>query len=144
MHASNLQLSRYFVSDISVSANRSFDPKKEVQLPLDAVDVNTECIPLDESKHRWQVTLRLLLQPKAEANAPYSCKIEMVGFFVVAENIPNDKTAFYVQTNGTSVLYSTAREVIRAITSQGPFRPVLLPTVSFYEPTKKEPPAEEK
>jgi preprotein translocase subunit SecB len=31
------------------------------------------------------------------------------------------------------MLYGLAREVIRNLTAQGPFPPILIPTVSFYD-----------
>ena len=39
-----------------------------------------------------------------------------------------------VEVNGSSVLYSAARQILRNAMSSGPFNPLLLPTASFVEP----------
>src|SRR5439155_22261424 len=73
-------------------------------------------------------------QPQANSNVPYFFSLELVGFFEVAEAVPDDRIDRLVKTNGPSMLYGIAREVVRDITSRGPYLGVLLPSVSFYEP----------
>jgi preprotein translocase subunit SecB len=43
-----------------------------------------------------------------------------------------------VKTNGTSILYGAAREIIREMTARGGYRPILIPTASFAELPKKD------
>jgi preprotein translocase subunit SecB len=38
-----------------------------------------------------------------------------------------------VKTNGTSILYGAAREIIKDMTARGGYRPILIPTASFAE-----------
>jgi len=54
-----------------------------------------------------------------------------VGFFKVlfAESLGKDE--ILVRVNATTLLYTTAREVIASATSRGPYPGVLLPAVSF-------------
>ena len=40
----------------------------------------------------------------------------------------------FVGINGASLVFSAAREILRAVTSLGPNGAVLLPTVTFWEP----------
>ena len=69
--------------------------------------------------------------------------MEIVGLFQVAADYPADKVPWMVETNATSVLYGTAREMLRSVMTTGPYPPLLLPTGSFYEP-KNTAPAETK
>lgn len=134
MKSAALQLNYYFVTELSVTANREHDPKKPVTLTDENLVVTPDILPDQNDPRRWQVTLRIQQQAGPDVNAPYFFTVELTGFFSVASNFPEDKAEWMVRTNATSVLYSTAREVLRSAMSQGPFCPLLLPTVSFYTP----------
>lgn len=129
-----LQLKYYFVAELSVIANREHDRTK----PVEVTDKNLVVVPSfmpDQGNSRlWQVTLRIQQQAGPAANAPYFFTVELTGFFSVASDYPDNKVEWMVRTNATSVLFSTAREVLRSAMSQGPYCPLLLPTVSFYTP----------
>jgi len=99
--------------------------------------VNSNFLQDKKDAREWQVTLRLQQSAGADTNSPYSFAIELVGFFGVAPTYAVEKAEWMVRTNATAVLYSTAREVLRAAMAQGPFCPLLLPTVSFYTPETK-------
>jgi preprotein translocase subunit SecB len=134
MKSSPLQLRRYFVTEISLTANREFDAKKEVKLGDGDLDVSPSFLMTENDPRQWQITLRIKQQPgRPDANAPYYFTLEMVGFFRVADDFPAEKVEWLVNTNGTSVLYSAAREVLRAAMAQGPYVQILLPTASFYD-----------
>ena len=134
MHASNLQIHHYFLSGFTYSVNPNFDPARDVDIKWSDISVNFEKKPLNEQKKRdWQVDLRVAFSPSATGNSPYTFSAEMVGFFTVSDKVRDDKVEFYIETNATSVLYSTLRYIVCTITAKGPFRPLLLPTVSFYE-----------
>lgn len=137
MKTSALQLNYYFVTELSVTANREHDPKKTVTLTDENMVVTPDILPDKNDPRNWQVTLRIQQQAGPDVNAPYFFTVELTGFFSVATSFPEDKAEWIVRTNATSVLYSTAREVLRSAMSQGPFCPLLLPTVSFYTPETK-------
>ncbi len=137
MQTAPLQLSRYFVSELTVSANRQHDPKKPITLTADNLQVTPDFLAAKDDPRQWQVTLRIQQQGGPVTNPPYFFTVEMVGFFSVAASYPDDKVEWMVRTNASSVLYSTAREILRGAMSQGPFCPLLLPTVSFYTPETK-------
>ena len=65
-------------------------------------------------------------------NAPYSFRAEAVGFFSVVESYPEDRAEWLVKTNASSVLYSVVREALRNAMATGPWKPIILPAVSFY------------
>jgi preprotein translocase subunit SecB len=134
MKSAALQLSRYFVTELNVTANRQHDPRQPIALTHEHLVVKSDCTEQKDDPRRWQVTLRIQQQSGLSTNPPYFFTIELVGLFSVAASYPDDKAEWMVRTNATSVLYSTAREVLRGVMAQGPFCPLLLPTVSFYTP----------
>ena len=138
MKPSPLQLKRYFVTELNVAANRKHDPGKPILLTDEHLVVKPDFLSLHENARQWQVTLRIQQQGGLATNPPYFFTIEVVGLFSVAESYPAEKAEWMVQTNATSVLFSTAREVLRGVMAQGPFCPLLLPTVSFYTPETKQ------
>ena len=141
MKNSPLQLRRYFVTELSLTANKEFDPKKEIKLGVESLVVAPALLADASDPRQWQVTLRIQQQPSPEANAPYFSTLEIVGFFRLQDDYPAEKIEWMVQTNATSVLYSAAREILRAAMAQGPYPPVILPTLSFYSPRPEKQPA---
>jgi preprotein translocase subunit SecB len=138
MKISPLQLNQYFITDLMFTVNREHKPDVPVKLTVSDLDVQPTCLAHKDKPRAWQVTLRITQKPVPEANAPYSFSMELVGFFEVAEAYPAEKVAALVKTNGSSILYGAAREILKSATAMGPFRLVLLPTVSFYtDETKK-------
>jgi preprotein translocase subunit SecB len=137
MKNSPLQLKRYFVTELSLTANKEFDPKRETKLGRESIIVTPSLLPDTSDARQWQVTLRIQQQPGAGANPPYFCALEIVGFFRLQDDYPEENIEWMVQTNGTSVLFSAAREILRGATALGPYPPILLPTVSFYGPNPR-------
>jgi len=134
MHAAQLQLKHYFLSAFNYSVNPEFDPEKNISLNFKDISVDYEVQPLnEETQHEWQVGLKVGFSPSVKGNAPYSFSGEIVGFFSVSKNAAKERASFYIETNATSVLYSTLREIVCTITAKGPYRALLLPTVCFYE-----------
>lgn len=134
MKPSLLELQNYFVTSLSLTANRNYDGQKqkaacgndllvEPSLQLDGKDIR-----------HWQATMKIAYRPGPDVNAPYHFSIELVGLFQVADRVEEDRAKWFVETNGTAVLYSTAREILRSIMTRGPYPPLLIPTGTFYEP----------
>jgi preprotein translocase subunit SecB len=140
MKTSPLQLNCYFVAELNVTANRQHDPKAPITLSAENLTVKPDFMAQKDDPQRWQVTLRIQQQGGSSTNSPYSFTIELVGMFSVAANYPEKQVEWLVRTNASSVLYSTAREVLRNAMAQGPFCPLLLPTLSFYTPETKQMP----
>lgn len=137
MKSAALQLNCYFVTELNVTANRQHDPKSPITLSDENLVIKPDFMVQQGESRRWQVTLRIQQQGGPSTNPPYFFTVEMVGLFSVAANYPEDKVEWMVRTNASSVLYSTAREVLRSAMAQGPYCPLLLPTVSFYTPDTK-------
>lgn len=136
MKASPISLLDYFATDLSLSTNRSFIANKPVQFVESEFHVDVALARIertDQTNNCWQVTLEVRHQPGPETNFAYSYRIVLVGQFGVAPHVKPDDEERTVRIHGASVLYGMAREIARALTGRGPYRPVILPTVSFYE-----------
>src|SRR5688572_18223145 len=142
MKVSPLQLEIYFLSDLHLTVNKSYNPQKEPELVDADLSVNVEYKRDPESERNWQLIMKLKNQPAAEANVPYIFSVEIVGFFRVLEGYPADKLERLVKTNGATMLFGVLREVVRDLTSRGPYATLILPSASFYEePPQQEPKA---
>ena len=133
MIGSPLQLMRYFVTECHVTASKQFKPEERMIVDGDLLEVEPACKAVKNSRH-WEVRLRIKFQPGPEVNTPYFFTLEVVGFFQVLPNFPEEKVKPLVQTNGPSVLYGIAREVVREMTGRGPFPQMFLPSVAFAPP----------
>ncbi len=133
MKASALQLKQYIVTELSLAANRSFNPEKDVHFSVPDVVGEPECSPDEKNGREWQNVLKLKHSQSAESNSPYFFMIEIVGLFSVDKSVLDEKVPEFVKVNGASVLYSSAREILRSTMTMGPYLPILLPTISFCD-----------
>ena len=143
MKAAQIQLTNYFVSELQFVANRDFKLDTQSSIGADDLQVTHQVSTRAENKRQWQVTLRIALNASPESNAPYSFLIEMIGFIDVADSVSDDRIERFARINGTSLVFAAAREIIKAATSRGPFPPLLLPTVTFWEPKEESMPPTE-
>jgi preprotein translocase subunit SecB len=133
MTVAPLQLKFYFVSDLHFTTNKDFDVNKDPELRQNDFLVKPDIHPEPDKPREFQVVLTISHQAAAGTNAPYFFNVEVVGFFEVAEAFPAERIDRLITVNGPSVLYGIARDVVRDVTSRGPYFSVLLPSVSFYE-----------
>ncbi len=135
MNPAPLILRGYFVEQLSFSANSAFQPEKPTLLDLSDIKVESAIHEFDlEGEPLWQINLQVVQNVPEEKNSPYNFAVVLIGHFQVANQYPAAKRRRLLETNGCSLLYGTCREIIRAATAQGPHQPILLPTLSFYEP----------
>lgn len=143
MKPAPVNLLEYFVTDLALSANPDFRPDHEIESKEGDFDVKIRHhpAPIQKDDHRWQVTVEIIHQAAKGTNFPYAFRVVMVGFFKAESWVKPKDEERTVQIQGASVLFSMAREIVRAMTGRGPHRPVILPTVSFYEqkPAQVEP-----
>jgi len=135
MKQAPISLLEYFATDIAFSANPQFAADKPVEIHEGefGVEVRVQHAPKAPDDHRWQVTLELTHQAAPETNFPYGFRVVLVGFFKAESWVKPDDEERTVRIHGASVLFGMSREIVRALTGRGPHRPVILPTVSFYE-----------
>ena len=136
MKPAPITLFEYFATDLLLATNHAFQPEKPLQfvesdLVVDVKAQHNEVAPKDGN--RWQVSLEVRHQPGPAVNFPYSYRVVLIGQLGVAPTVATANEEWMVRIQGASMLYSMAREIVRALTGRGPYRPVILPTVSFYE-----------
>lgn len=137
MRVAQIQLTNYFVSELQFAANRGFKRDAPSNITADDLQVSHQASANVENERQWQITLRVALHAAPESNSPYSFLVEMVGFIQVDTSVTEDRIERFARINGTSLIFAAAREIIKAATSRGPFPPLLLPTVTFWEPKKE-------
>jgi len=126
----------YFVTALTVSANPNHKSKEKVALISDDLTVTAKCACTDKATRHWHVQLTIRQAVGPDKNSPYNFRLVMIGEFEVMAGFTPDHERRLVETNACSMLMGAAREVLRAAMSSGPYRPLLLPTWSFYQPTK--------
>lgn len=134
MRAAQISLTNYFVSELQFAANHGFNPAAPAALEVHDLQVAYEITSKSQDRRSWQLKLRVSLNAPAERNMPCNFVVEIIGFVQVAETVIEDHIERLARINGLSLVFSAAREVVRAVTARGPFKSVLLPTVTFWEP----------
>jgi preprotein translocase subunit SecB len=132
---SPLHLKNYFVTNLSIQANPVTEGSK-IDL-LDGVNTSTtvETAQHIENKRDWKAAVQIKCSPKDKNICAYLITVELVGFFEVDKELPEDKIADVVAANAPAILYSAARELILLVTGRGPFPPFALPSVTFIDET---------
>ena len=136
MKPAQISLIEYFATDLVLGTNHAFAPDKPVQFDNKDLHVDVSVRQNDKAPrdgNRWQVTIEIRHQPAPGVNFPYSYRVVLVGQFGISATVKPDDEERWVKVQGSSVLYGMAREIVRALTGRGPYRPVILPTLSFYE-----------
>jgi preprotein translocase subunit SecB len=138
MKNSPLQLLRYFIPEISFSANPSFDSNKECDTAMEEFSVETavnrQTAPKGFPGHSWTIEMKISQGIKEGKNFPYRFKLVILGMFAfLDEALAEEKETQFVRVNGSSILYGAAREVLRSTTALGPWDALIIPGISFYE-----------
>lgn len=126
----------YFLTGLMLVANPEYDKKKSTLLKFEdlKVDSSADALPEEQGKKLWRVAVQIQQNVGADKNAPYNFSAALVGTFEVHPNFPADKAKQLAAVNGGSILYSTARQILRDAMHNGPFPALDLPTVRFIEP----------
>lgn len=134
MKLAPLQLTDYFVLSIHVEALADYDAGKEQDLDVANLQVTENCVPAgDDKPNRFLIDLIIKQEALEGKNLPYSYELHMIGFIEVSPNFPKDILLRAVETNGPSMLFGAAREILRAATGRGPYGPVLIPSTTFFK-----------
>lgn len=129
-----IHLEGYFFIKTLCNANMDYrrGEKEKLSLQVSSVLMNNS-----EKRDRWKVSLSVGLSQKVDrTKIPYDFDLSLSGFFfcpgteeLEEKNIRIVAPVIYV--NGSSILFATAREYLRNITSAGPYGPVILPGHNF-------------
>ena len=130
--SSALQLERYYFDDLVVCAGEA-DVPEEAEHNL-KTESNLQRHKEDE--HRWRLELRIYTDEKDENPPPkYGLGLRVIGFFRDSfDEMEQDQRAHLISVNGSSILYSAAREFLLMVTNRCPHGGYWLPTVSFFKP----------
>jgi len=137
MRLSPIQLEAYALSDLAYRANQDHKPAEDTAYREEDIVVEHKCERSQGDERLWEVSLSLRIQPRAEANAPYYVSLQLSGLVRALPELQSDNVELLMRVNGASLLYGVAREVVRQVTSIGPFAPLLIPSVTF----RPDPPA---
>ena len=136
-HIAPLEVLNYFVKSFSMDTNMKCDKDKPKDLSLRNIVITNRMFPAKNQKNCYMVFLNLEMKVPEGKNAPYAIKMEMFGRFQVSERVPDELREKMVKTNGSSILYGAAREIIKEMTGRGIFRKIQFPTVSFADIPKE-------
>jgi preprotein translocase subunit SecB len=129
---SPLQLNRHFFNRIHLDAHPEARP--EVQ-----TDIRTTCeLGKDNNNPRnARLSLNVEILAKGTEIPAYTGHFEIVGFFSVHPDYPEDGMNALVLVNGGGMLFGAIREMLANLTARGPQAMVMLPTLNFQEMLKQ-------
>lgn len=132
-----IQFKRYFIADFRLAPNNEFDATRPYKFGDNDFSVETVTLVNKENKRDWQLVLKIRQQYSEGSNYPYTYTLEIAGFFEVHNDFPETDIQKLVTITGASMLFGAAREIVRSITSLGPFGQVLMPSIAFNIPENK-------
>ena len=137
MKQAPLQLLDYWVDFIQVRTNQTFDPDKPADLDIATIDLQSEVQQIKHDKPEengtvWLVRLRIDQPLGKDQNIPYSYTLEIEGLVAAHPKMQGTDLERQIQVNGPSMLFGSAREIIRAATGRGRFAPIIIPSTNFF------------
>lgn len=145
-----LQLLDYWATTLRMEACPGYDPQKDTELDLDSIKVENEVKLLDspesgKSGTQWLVGLSVEQGPCHEANIPYTFSVTLQGIVLALPGGPEgERLERAVKANAPAMLFGAAREMIRALTSRGPHRAIVIPSTNFLPPAVEPTPEKKK
>lgn len=140
---SPLKCLSYFVTELVFTANPKHNPSQPVSLDFADLMISTSVEQIgnkEPNERNWRVALRIVQNISDEKkNSPYNFAVALLGTFAVHPKYPEDKVEQLVKINGSSILYSSARQILWDAMGNGPFRPLMFPTVSFVDTPQETP-----
>lgn len=135
---SPLRLDRYFLKKLYFGLYEGFDRVRvseddQLKTPNLRIDV-VSAIQNPENSLQWRFELDLeLLEPEA-GEFPYKVETTVIGYFTISEQVSPERAERLARINGPALLYSSAREIVAAITGRSPYSALLIPAVTFIQP----------
>jgi len=140
MRSSPLALTEYFTVHLSFSAIPAFEGDKEVTLSPADVDVTTQEFTNQEDVRKRALQLSVDLREEVRERFPYEFGISLLGYFEIDEAWPSESVDVLFSSNAPALLYSAARHAIATATGTGPYRKVILPSVTFVRAREEDAP----
>ncbi|MGD9676269.1 MAG: hypothetical protein AB7V19_06260 [Candidatus Bipolaricaulia bacterium] len=134
-----LQLEESYFDIVSVEAAPEYVPDPEGEPRRHGAEMKLSLATVDASPDVWRVSLDMRNKEDDGAIPRYAFHLRTIGFFrYVAEERPEPEVAQLMAVNGSSILYSSAREYLLLLTSRLPWGQLNLPTMSFADVTLNE------
>ena len=131
---SKLNLQKYHFTSLEVKA-----APVAISYPFDLKVTTRRHYWMAEKKPRdWKVALEIDFGGAKDdhSDVPYHGTVTAVGFFKVEADYPDSDVFGLIKITGSSLLYGAAREMVATVSARGPYPPLILPSVSFYEEEK--------
>jgi preprotein translocase subunit SecB len=145
-----LQLLDYWATTLRMDACPGYDPQDETKIDLDSIMVENEVKLLDspdpeKAGTQWLVGISVEQGPCHEANIPYTFSVTLQGVVLALPGGPEgERLERAVKANAPAMLFGVAREMIRALTSRGPHRAIIIPSTNFLPSSLQESPVPQK
>ena len=124
---SPLQLKRYAFASISLRAIH-----KGSQQGAATLEPTAQCVPDPKNPNCWHLALAIKIgSGDQEKPFLYEGDVQIVGEVEVHDSFPADKRDQFVRVNGTSLLYSAAREMVLNLSARFVHGPLSLPVMNF-------------
>jgi preprotein translocase subunit SecB len=125
----SMQLEHYVFPEISISANKKYDPEIDFDFKSMELKINPQMSVNDPEEYLLQ--LDVWSTATDDDNFPYSFHITGVIKFSyrgIEDEAERNKRAFH---NGASMLYAAIREQLVSLTSRNVYAPLFLPAWYF-------------
>lgn len=131
----SIDVVHYFCRCVYLEANEAgFKSSEEATQDL---SVSTTIETTSEAEDK--ACVRLIVQTThPKQSKAYDFKVDMFGIFSFPEQVDKEHRQAILYTNGGSILYSAARELLFTLSQKLPFEDVILPTITFV-PAKEGP-----
>ena len=129
----------YAITDVTFKSNIEGVEELSTVYKREDIDRKTAISCNSDSPEIWRVDLTLALKRKAWKCYAYNWSVSLIGVFkcnMPTADYPDDERERMVSQSALSILYTTAREYLRALSAPGIKGAFLLPTVSFIEAKK--------
>jgi preprotein translocase subunit SecB len=123
-----LELIEYIFPEIECRANPKC-PRNPDEIVAPKVRVSNKMAIKENDENIFRLSLEISFGDKDQL-CSYMGRVKAVGIFTAPPDL--DEKEKHVYINGSSILYSAAREFILSITSRGPNIPLMLPTIRFH------------
>lgn len=134
MKLAPLQLSDYFLTDLTLQANPDYISTKPADDCVETLAVTphySQTKNNGEKGTEWLVSLEISQTIPDGGNLPYSFSLRIQGTVLASPHLSGPKLQRAMHANGPAMLFGAAREIIRAATGRGPWNAVIIPATNF-------------
>lgn len=139
MRPSLLLLDSYFLDELNFSVDEKFvyDSAKEPTLAAEDLIIEVDQWRHPEQPLKWYFRLSVRLDDKP-GKFPYRFSVRVSGFFDVKEECPQGFVEQLALVNAPAMLYASAREVLAMVSGRSAYLSIILPSITFYDPPKRQ------